>query len=64
MALSITEAKYMAMVVVEAGKEFIWMKNFLNKLGINHKRFLLHYDNQSAINLGKNDAYHSQTKHI
>ena len=28
------------------------------------QNFLLHYDNQSAIHLAKNVAYHSRTKHI
>ena len=31
-ALSTTEAEYM--VVVEAGKEVIWMKDFIRELGI------------------------------
>ena len=31
-ALSTTEAKYMA--AVEAGKEVIWMKDFIGELGI------------------------------
>ena len=61
-ALSTTEAEYMA--AVEADKELIWMKNFLNELGMNQERFLLHCDNQSVIHLAKNDAYHSRTKHI
>ena len=32
MALSTTEAQYMA--VVEAGKELIWMRDFLSELGM------------------------------
>ena len=51
------------MAAVEAEKELIWMKNFLNELGMNQERFLLHCDNQSVIHLAKNDAYHSRTKH-
>ena len=60
--MSTTKAEYMA--AVEAEKELIWMKNFLNELGMKQERFLLHCDNQSAIHLAKNVAYHSQTKHI
>ena len=40
------------------------MMKFLNELGMKQERFLLHYDNQSAIHLAKNVAYHSRTKHI
>ena len=52
------------MAAVEAEKELIWMKNFLNELGMKQERFLLHCDNQSAIQLAKNVVYHSRTKHI
>ena len=62
MSLSTTEAEYMA--IVEAGKELIWMKNFLNDLGMKQEKFLLHYNNQSVIHLAKNIAYHSRTKNI
>ena len=61
-ALSTTEAKCMA--AVEAGKEFIWMRDFLSELGMKQDKFLLHCDNQSAIHLAKNANYHSHTKHI
>ena len=36
-ALSTTEAEYMA--VVEAGKEVIWMKDFIRELGIREDEF-------------------------
>ena len=48
-ALSPTEEEYMA--VVEAGKEVIWMKDFIGELGIRHEEFRLHCDSQSAIHL-------------
>ena len=60
--MSTIEAKYMA--VVEATKELIWMKNVLSELGMKQERFLLHWDNQRAIDLAKNATYHSLTKHI
>ena len=61
-ALSNTEVEYM--VAVEAEEELIWMRNFLDELGMKQKEFLLHCDSQSAIHLAKNVAYHSRTKHI
>ena len=61
-ALSTTEAEYME--AMEAGKELIWMRNFLTELGMKQKEFVLHCDSQSVIHLAKNVAYHSQNKHI
>ena len=61
-ALSITQAKYMD--VVETDKDIIWMGEFIGELGMKQDQFLLHCDNQSAIHLGKDVAYHSQNKHI
>ena len=61
-ALSTTEAEYIA--AVEAGKELLWMKNFLAELVLNQEKYALHCDSQSAIHLAKNVAYHSRTKHI
>ena len=61
-ALSTTKAEYMA--AIEDGKELIWMKNFLNELGMKQEIILLHSDNQSAIHLAKNTSYHSGTKHM
>ena len=61
-ALSTTEAEYMA--AAEAGKEIVWMKEFISELGIRQEEFRLYCDNQSAIHLAKNAAYHSRTKHI
>ena len=61
-ALSTTEAEYMA--AVEAGKEVLWMKDFIGELGIRQEEYRLYCDSQSAIHLGKNAAYHSRMKHI
>ena len=61
-ALSTMEAEYMA--VVEAGKEVLWMKDFIGELGIRQGEYRLYCDSQSAIHLAKNAAYHSRTKHI
>ena len=52
------------MAAVKAGKELIWMRNFLSELRMKQREFLLHCDNQNAIHLAENIAYHSWTKHI
>ena len=61
-AQSTTEVDYMA--TTKAEKEIIWMKELIEELEIRQEEFQLHYDNQSAIHLAKNVAYHSRTKHI
>ena len=61
-ALSTTEAEYMA--AVEVGIELFWMRDFLSELGLKQETFILHCVNQSAIHLTKNVSYHSRTKHI
>ena len=61
-ALSTTEAEYMA--AVEAGKEIMWMKDFIRELGIRQDEYRFYCDSQSAIHLAKNATYHSRRKHI
>ena len=61
-ALSTTEAEYVA--ATEAAKEMIWPQFFLEELGHPQKDNYLFTDSQSAINLAKNLALHSKTKHI
>ena len=61
-ALSSTEAEYIT--ATEAAKELLWMEKFLQKLGLNQEKFILYCDNQSAIHLSKNSAFHSRSKHI
>ena len=61
-ALSTTEAEYIA--VAEANKEMLWMKCFVQELSFKQQRYVIYYDNQSVIHLGKNDSFHSRTKHI
>lgn len=60
--LSTTEAEYVA--VTEAAKEMIWMKGFLQKLGLKQENCVLFNDSQSAIHLAKNPVFHARTKHI
>ena len=61
-ALSTTEAEYIA--IVEASKELLWMKKFLQELGLQQERYLLYYDSQSVIHLSNNLTFHSRFKHI
>ena len=60
--LSTTEAEYIA--ATEAGKEMIWLHGFLDEFGKKQEMGILHSDNQSAIFLAKNSAFHSMSKHI
>ena len=62
MALSTTEAEYMA--VAEGFKEALWLRGLINELGICQKKVEVHCDSQSAIYLAKYQVYHSRTKHI
>ena len=61
-ALSTTEAEYIA--ATETGKEMIWLKRFLQELGLHQKEYAVYCDSQSAIDLSKNSMYHARTKHI
>ncbi|XP_020521183.1 uncharacterized protein LOC18422418 isoform X4 [Amborella trichopoda] len=56
-----TEAEYVALI--EAAKEVIWLRRLLGQFGIKQDKYVVHCDNQSAIHLVKNAAYHSKTKH-
>ncbi|KAL5757330.1 hypothetical protein ACOSP7_019941 [Xanthoceras sorbifolium] len=61
-ALSTTEAEYMA--VVEAIKQAIWMRGSFGELSLDHKVIVVHCDSQSAIHLTKDQMFHERTKHI
>jgi hypothetical protein len=62
-ALSTAEAEYIAMT--HATKELLWIRNFLSEVFRPIQcPIQLFADNQSAIAMAKNDAYHSRTKHI
>ena len=41
------------MAAVEAGKEVLWMKDFIGELGIRQNEYRLYCDSQSAIHLAK-----------
>ena len=61
-ALSSTEAKYMALTHV--GKEAVWLRRLCLELGFEQGDIEVRCDNQGAIYLAKNPAFHSRTKHI
>nr|GEU34309.1 retrovirus-related Pol polyprotein from transposon TNT 1-94 [Tanacetum cinerariifolium] len=57
-----TEAKYYA--APQANKEAISLKVLLEELEHKQKKITLFCDNQSALYLARNPAFHSKTKHI
>ena len=62
-ALSTTEAEHIA--AVEAGKEILWMRQFMGELGYEISGpSLLRMDNQSAISVNKNPEHHGRMKHL
>jgi len=65
-ALSTTEAEYMAMT--QAAKEAIWIRRFLAEvLGENeeaNEKLEVFTDNQGALALAQNPVFHARTKHI
>jgi len=62
-ALSSTEAEYIA--GTHTVKEAIWLHTLLSELGeLQDAPTTLLTDNQSAIAITKNPAYHTRTKHI
>lgn len=52
------------MAIAEAGKEMIWLTDYLEELDKKQHEKILYTDSQSAIQLVKNPVYHSKTKHI
>ncbi|GKB36464.1 hypothetical protein Tco_0881406 [Tanacetum coccineum] len=54
--MSTTEFEYMA--IVEAGKDLVWLKNFLKELDKAQTECLLFCDNQIPIHLSKNPVFH------
>ncbi|GKA90105.1 hypothetical protein Tco_0811917 [Tanacetum coccineum] len=61
-AMSTTEAEYVA--AAQASKEAVWLKMLLEELGHKQEKITLFCDNQSALYLARNPAFHSKTKHI
>ena len=42
----------------------LWLKRFLQELGLKQDGYVVNCDSQSAIDLSKNSMYHSRSKHI
>lgn len=61
-ALSTTEAEYMAMSF--ATQEAIWLRQFINQFGIQIPPIVMLCDNQSAMAVAKEDSFRARTKHI
>ena len=61
-AFSTTEAEFIE--AIEANKELLWLKKFVNELGFEKDKYVLFCDNQSVIHLSKNASFHSKLKHI
>ena len=61
-AFSTTKTKYM--VISEASKKMIWLKNFSEELGKEHAFNAWYSDRKSVIHLVKNHVFHARTKHI
>lgn len=62
-AVSSTEAEFIALAT--AAKEAIWLRSFLQELGINSSHPMdLFVDNTSAIKLAHHQDFHQRSKHI
>ena len=58
LALSTTEAEYMALT--KAMKESLWLEGIAKRPKIQDKVIVVHYDNQSVIDLSKKFVYHER----
>ena len=61
-SLSTAEAEYIA--ARNCCSQLLWMKKLLSDYGISQDTMVVYCDNSSAINISKNPAQHSKTKHI
>ena len=62
MALSSTEAEYMAMS--DCSQQAMWIKSLLSELGLTLSAIPIYRDNQGSIFIGSNPVQEQQTKHI
>lgn len=60
--MSTIESEYI--ILTEACEEALWMKKFLQELGLQQERYIVNCDNQSVIHLSRNSTFHSRSKHI
>ena len=62
-AKSTTEAEYVALS--HATQEAVWLRRLLTDIGFSStSATTIHEDNNGAIDLSRNDKFHSRTKHI
>ncbi|GJV29267.1 hypothetical protein Tco_1385715, partial [Tanacetum coccineum] len=61
-AMSATKAEYIA--AAQASKEAVWLKMLLEELRHKQEKITLFCDNQIALYLARNPAFHSKTKHM
>ena len=61
-ALSIMEAEYIS--ITEGCKEALWMRKFLEELGLQQEKYVVYSESQSVIHLSKNSMFHSRSKRI
>jgi hypothetical protein len=61
-SLSTIEVEYME--ATHASKEAVWLQRLCLGIGLVQQVVRIYCDNQSAIFMAKNSAYHSNTKHI
>nr|GEZ74356.1 retrovirus-related Pol polyprotein from transposon TNT 1-94 [Tanacetum cinerariifolium] len=61
-AISSTEDEYIALSGCCA--QILWMRSQLSDYGLAFNKFLMYYDNKSAIALCCNNVQHSRSKHI
>nr|GEY10295.1 Gag-Pol polyprotein [Tanacetum cinerariifolium] len=61
-AMSTMEEEYVT--AAQASKEAVWLKMLLEEIGHKQEKITLFCDNQSALYLARNPAFHSKTKHI
>ncbi|KAG5547345.1 hypothetical protein RHGRI_013130 [Rhododendron griersonianum] len=60
---SSTEAEYRA--IADTTQELIWLRWLLTDMGVIHSTAtILCCDNQSAVQIARNDVFHDRTKHI
>ena len=52
------------MVATQAYKKVIWIQRLLEELGHKQEKISTICDSQSALNIARNPAFHSRTKHI
>ena len=52
------------MALIKAVKEALWLSGLVRELKLEQKAITVFCDNQSALQLSKNQVFHERTKHI